>query len=219
MAVKFKTTLKLDATDISILGTDFQKTIQLALTGEVNHLADDLDVMKHLTYALHRETQQRMPFRYLLIKLFNHFDYFIESASGFDPAYLERFALALQLHLRLRRLVVNGRDLAIPLWRRNLEYWLRLIFVEVLPLAAMLLSVYFMPALFRANPLPFLFFLFLVLYLLRFLGKGIWMASALRLVPGGYFKSLMAARRFKNNLFDNFWIKLLGASQLLREEA
>lgn len=213
MAVKFIIKTAPDSVLLSLPGMDFEKTVQVTLTGEISHLADDLDIMKHLTYALHRETQRRMPVKYLLIKLFDQFDYFIESESDFSPAYLERFALILQLHLRLRRLVVNDRDLATPLWRRNLEYWLRLMAVDVIPLSAMVLSVYFMPPFFRTNPLFFLIFLFLVLYALRFLGKGLWMLASRALVSKGYLDGLLGARRGGIGLFDKFWLRLVWGKQ------
>jgi hypothetical protein len=165
--------------------------------------------MKQLTAALHRETQRRMPWKYLANKLFDQFDYSITSEIDIPDDDLTLLAEALPAHLRMRRLTVNGRDRSIPLWRRNLEYWLRLFPVDVIPLVMLFFGFIFMPEPFWSSPLLFLAFLFVVLYLFRFIGKGLWMLSAMRLVPRVYILALLLARRKRLGWFDRFWMWIL----------
>jgi hypothetical protein len=208
MAVGFLFAIHPSSVGVSLPETDFNRTFETVLFGEKSDIRSNIELMKQLTVLLHRETQKRIPFKYLLIKLFNQFDYSIESESEISKERLEQLACALSLHLRLRRLVINGKDLTIPLWRRNLENSIRLFFVEIIPLAVMFLSIYIMPAFFRSNPFLFLIFLFVVLYLCRFIGKGIWMLTLQRLVPRGYVQYLMQARNTRPGWFDRFWMRV-----------
>jgi hypothetical protein len=207
MAVDFAFKISPGLLTVSLPGTDFDRTFEVVLGGGKN-ISSEIEIMKRLTVVLHRETQRRMPYKYLALKLFDQFDYTIESGSEILQERLEQLADALQVHLRIRRLSINGRDLTIPLWRRNLEYWLRMFLVKVIPLVMMIFSYYFMPAFFRSNPLFFLAVLFVVFYLFRFLGKGLWILSLQRLVTRGYLNNLLLARRTRIGWPDRFWLKL-----------
>jgi len=207
MPVQFSIDIYSNHIHISIPRTDFSKDAAVVFSG--NRLEVDIELMKQLTVVLHRELQKREPYIYLLLKLFDQFDYVIESQLDLSPAYMEQLSYALQLHLRMRRLVVNGRELALPLRRRNFEHSMRLFFVEFIPLLAMFLSALFMPPYFRANPWRFLAFLLIVVYLLRFLGKGIWMVVLRMTFPWGYVDNLLHEKRKSVSLFDRFWIWLV----------
>ena len=207
MPVQFSFEVSSNIIHISIPGTDFSKDAAAVFTG--NNLKKDIESMKQLTVILHRELQKRKPYKYLFLKLFDQYDYVVESQLDLSPAYMEQLGYALQLHLRMRRLVVNGKELALPLRRRNFEHWMRLFFVEFIPILAMFLSALFMPPYFRANPWRFLAFLLIVVYLLRFLGKGIWMLVLRMTVPWGYGDNLLHAKRKSISLFDRFWVWLV----------
>jgi len=207
MAVEFKFEISPGVMRISLPGMDFCENVAAEFSGE--NVEADVEWFMRLTVPLHRAYQQRNSFKYLALKLFNQFDYVIESDMDIDPAYLEQLAYALQLHLRVRRLAFNGRELGLSPGRRSFENWVRLIFVEAIPVLLMFLSPIFMPPFFRSNPLSFLFFLLAVVYLLRFIGKGLWMFVLREVAPWAYVETLMLAKKKRLSAFDRFWVRLL----------
>jgi hypothetical protein len=209
MAILFSFAIHSGVIVVSLPGTNFSRTMEAEFFRAGSDISSGINLMKQLTVALHKETQRRLPFKYLVLKLLDQFDYSLQFEPSIPEDRLEQLAYALHIHLRLHRLIVNGRDRTIVLWRRNLERWLRISIVEVIPLAMMFLSIYFMPSMFRVNPALFLVFLFVILYFFRFLGKGLWVLIIRKLVPLGYVKSLLLVRRSKLGLFDRFWIRLL----------
>jgi hypothetical protein len=209
MAIEFVIAFRPGAVELSIPGTDFSKTAEIPFPLGGRDIGSDISLMKQLTATLHRESLRRMSLKHLALKLFDQFDYTITNETTIPEERMAELAEALPVHLRLRRLGIDGRDMSLPLWRRNLEYWLRLFVVEVLPLVMLFFSFLFMPAPFWSNPMFFLTFLFAVLYLCRFLGKGLWMLAVRRLVPRGYLLALLLARRPRLSLFDRFWMRLV----------
>jgi hypothetical protein len=151
-------------------------------------LVYEICILKDFTYLLHRQAQRARPMAYILAKLVDSFDYSlsIPGYETFPESRRHAMEQQLQAHLRLRRLMINGREVQIPMWRRNLEFWLRRLLVTILPLLATAIGYLTMPAAVKAGPLSFLAYLFFILYATYYAGKILWMLLSRRLVPADY---------------------------------
>jgi hypothetical protein len=174
-------------------------------------------LMKWLTVNVHREMHHRMPFKHFFLKLFDQFDYSLSISGGFSAEYLRGLSQVLAANLRLRCLTVNGQELTIPLWRRNVEYWIRRLLLDIVPLLVLFISYIRMPAYFKTNPFLFLAFLCVFPYMARFIGRGLWILIQQWLVPHGYIIKLLLARKTKLNWGDRFWLRLFGGSDIWNE--
>jgi len=189
-----------------------QVSVISVFTGESEDGNVEISLMQLFTRFLHQEVRKIMPFRFMAVKLFDQFDYSLEIEPDLSLVNLQRLRDAFFVNFRMRRLTINGSDLTIALWRRNCEYWLRMVLVNVIPLTAMILGYFFMPAIFRSTAVLFLLFLTVVLFFSRFLGKGLWIWGSQSLVSRGYVRNLLLARWSRLPWEENYWMKLLWRS-------
>jgi hypothetical protein len=189
-----------------------QVRVLSVFTGGDEEAGPETAIMKLLTRYLHQATQKAAPFRYLWMKLFDQFDYSFKMESDLPLSHLQQLRDEFFVNFRMRKLVMNGHDLTIPAWRRNTEYWLRMFLVNVIPLLAMIVGYFFMPAFFRSNAILFLLFLCAVSYFFYFVGKGFWVLGSQWLVSRGYVRYLFFARRTRLAWVDRFWMDSLWKS-------
>jgi hypothetical protein len=151
-------------------------------------LACEIQAMKHFTWQLHKQSAQARPMAHFLTKLRDGFDYIltIPGYEDFPAARRQALEQSLQAHLRLRRLVINGREVQIPIWKRNLEFWLRRLLAQALPIAAILGGYLTMPSAAAGSPFSFLAYLMAIAYLSYYGGRLLWMLLARSIVPYHY---------------------------------
>lgn len=176
-----------------------------------SNLRYEIRMMEHFTRLLHRQSQQARPLALFFAKLVDSFDYFltIPDYETYPEARRRALEQHLQGHLRLRQLVINGREVQIPLWRRNLEYCLRRTLLTVLPLAATVAAYLSMPAVFASNPLYFLVYLLFVTYFVYFVGKFLWMLITRWFMPGDYRLCMLQGTKHDLSRFDRILANLV----------
>jgi hypothetical protein len=175
----------------------------------------EIKAMENFTKLLHRQSEAGRPLVHYFTKLVDGFDYFI-TLPGYESYPAERRNILeqrLQCRLRIRRLVINGRDVQIPLWKRNLEFWSRQILVLVLPLVMMVVAYLNMPGIFSSIALVFLAYLLVVTYSFHVIGKLLWMILAGWLVPGHYRLCMLQGVRSSLSRLDRCLVRLLWHSQ------
>lgn len=207
----------------SRLSNDYEREVgeicsALLFGAEGGELANELRAMENFTRLLHHQSQRARPTAHFLTKLVDGFDYIV-SLPGYE-AYPEsrrqRLEQRLQGHLRLRRLVINGREVQTPLWRRNLEFWLRRMLLWVIPIAAMVVAYLTMPAIIASKALFFLLYLLAIIYLCHYAGKVLWMLLARRLVPLEYRLCMLQGVRSRLSPIDRYLAKVWWRADLAR---
>jgi hypothetical protein len=171
----------------------------------------EVRMMEEFTRAYHHRAQRSKPMAHFLAKLVDGFDY-VMTIPGYDTfakARQSKLEQTLQAHLRLRRLVINGREVQIPLWRRNLEFWTRRLLKLVMPVAAMMVAYWLMPVAYKSSPLPFLATLLFYPGVVYCAGKILWMLLARWLVPRDYRLCMLQGRRTEIPRADLFLASLL----------
>ncbi len=144
--------------------------------------------------------------------LLNHwqdFSFRIEGYEAWPAERRQRFAFDLQTQ-RARRLSVNGRELAIPFWKRRLAFWSEIGFTYLFPIGGFA-WIFSQTSLFDR---PALYYPALVLtpLLAAILGMAAWMLLARRLVPAAYLRYTARPGSFMRAVWD--WL----AARLLPEE-
>jgi hypothetical protein len=164
----------------------------------------EIRAMENFTRLLHRQSQHARPIAHFVTKLVDGFDYSlaIPGYEAFPEARRNALEQRLQAHLRLRRLVINGRAVQIPVWRRNLEFWLRCILTFFFPILAIAIGYLTMPAALKTSPLPFLAYLLFIMYFSYYAGKILWMLLARKLVPGDYRLCMLQGVRSRLSWVD-----------------
>jgi hypothetical protein len=157
----------------------------------------ELEAMERFTRLLHRQSQRARPNSHFLTKLVDGFDYLLttEGYEAFPEARCSALEQSLQARLRVRRLVMNEEAVQIPLWKRNLDFFLRRFLILFVPLAAVVAGYLTMPRAVAARPLPFLAYLLVIVYSLHDAGKIVWMLVARRLVPSSYRLCMLQRQR------------------------
>ncbi len=175
----------------------------------------EIRAMENFTKLLHRQSQAGRPLVHLFTKLVDGFDYLI-TIPGYESYPADRRSTLeqrLQCHLRIRRLVINGREMQIPLWKRNLEFWSRRILSLVMPLVLMVIAYLNIPGMFASRPLVFLAYLLIITYGFHFTGKILWMILARYLVPSEYRVCMLQGVRSSLSRLDRCLVRLLWHSQ------
>lgn len=198
-------------------GTDIHRVLPF---GDAPHLPGprpgegvppELQAVRLATLRLHRELASLRPLAFNIAKLLHQFDYDLVFDEGTLVWPVEDLVEQLHLHLRLRCLTIDGQDRTIPLWRRNLDLGLSLLLTFALPWGVVLASWWWMPPFFQSSALLFLAFLLAVMYATLFAGAGLWLGLTRHLLPVGYRRALVQARRIgAGGLFVRFWQRLLG---------
>jgi hypothetical protein len=175
----------------------------------------EIRAMENFTRLLHRQSQSARPTIHFFAKLVDGFNYSmtIPNYENFSKSRRSALEQNLQGHLRLRRLVVNEREVQIPLWRRNLEFYLRRMLILVIPLVAMVAVYLNLPTAFTSNPILFLACLLLPVYCFYYLGKIVWMLLARWLVPVDYRLCMLLGRRSTFSRVDHFLVRVLWDAQ------
>jgi hypothetical protein len=171
----------------------------------------EIQMMVNFARLLHRQSQHARPTAYFFTKLFDGFDYFltIPDYDSFPEVRRNNLEQRLQGHLRLRRLMINGREVQIPLWKRNLEFWIRRMFFLVIPLAVTVIGYLIIPTVFTTSPLLFLAYLLAITYFFHYIGKILWMLLAPLLVPYAYRLCMLQGLRSRLSRGSRFLVKVL----------
>lgn len=119
----------------------------------------------------------------------------------------ENFEYGLQARQRAAQLKINGRELAIPSWKRRLEFWLRLLLTDALPIGSMAWVLSWIAA--SDNPAILIPALFIVPLLAAVLGIAAWMLSVRSLLPANYLRYVARPRSFFHGVWDWLAARLL----------
>lgn len=140
------------------------------------------------------------------------FDYVltIDGYEAFPDARRSALEQGPQATLRLRKLVINGRAVQIPLWKRNVDSWLRRLLTLFVPLVGVAAGYVTMPQAIAARLIPFLAYLLAIVYLLHHAGKILWMLAARRLVPAHYRLWMLQRRRARLSRVTACWLVPFG---------
>jgi hypothetical protein len=181
---------------------------------EGGDLVYEIQAMESFTRLLHRQSQEARPAAHFATKLGDGFDYLL-AIPGYEPfpeARRNALEQSLQAHLRLRRLVINGRAVHMPMWKRNLEFYLRRLLTLFLPLAATVAGYLTMPRLVASNPLTFLAYLLFITYFSYYVGKILWMLLTRRIIPADYRLCMLQGWRSSLSRVDRMLARIFWAS-------
>jgi hypothetical protein len=167
-------------------------------------LVYEIRAFEHFTRLLHAQGQEASAMSYFAAKAIKGFDYFLEIPGYESFAEARRHALEqqMQAHLRLRRLVINGKELHIPTKKRELEIWLRRALVRLLPVVAVAAAFLSAPSAMAQNRLALLVYLLAVLFIFYYGGRVLWMLLARRIVPVGYCLAMLRGTRDRLSSLD-----------------
>jgi hypothetical protein len=82
----------------SLQGTDFSRSVESKLPIIGANINSEIDFIKQFTVVLHRELQRRMPFKYLVLKLFDQFNYSLEFAPEIPENHMEMLSCLARSH-------------------------------------------------------------------------------------------------------------------------
>jgi len=184
----------------------------LSLFGvEGTHLTYELRVLAHLRRLLARQSGNAGRGSLLPGKPGKGSDYILE-IPGYELFPLARrreFEHAIQAYFRVRRLLINGEDRAIPAARRELEIQVRRLFVRAVPGAAAIVGYLAAPASLRADRLALLAYVLLILVLVYYGGRVGWMVLARRIVPVEYCLYMLQNARGRRSTVDRWLARTL----------
>jgi hypothetical protein len=160
----------------------------------------EIQAFQYFNRLLSGQLQQARPAALFGARLAGSFDYALEipGYETFPEARRQALEQNLQARLPIRKLLINGRQVQIPLWKRNLELLLRRLLCQALPILAILAGYLFMPRTFVSSWISFFLFLMLTGYLFYYGGRLLWMLLVRRLVPRDYRMCMLqgAHKRF-----------------------
>jgi hypothetical protein len=173
-------------------------------------LAYEIQAMQYFTRLLHHQSHGVRPAAHFIARLGNGFDYFltVQDYETFPEARRNTLEQSLQAHLRMRRLVINGRAVHIPVGKRILELWLRRLLTLILPLAAILAGYLTIPRSVASSPFTFLFYLLVISYSSYYGGKIAWMLLSRRIVPADYRLYMLQGARAKLANVDRLLVRV-----------
>ena len=119
----------------------------------------------------------------------------------------------MQAHLRLRRLVINGREVQIPKARRTADHWLRRLFVWVMPVVATVFGYVTVPMAILENRFYLFVYLLAIALVFYYSGRVLWMVCARRLVPPTYRLCMLQGLRHRLPLIDKWLAKVLWGAE------
>ncbi len=106
--------------------------IRSVFVGNSDEIGPEVAFLRMATSAMHQELKGKIPVRHFFMKLFDQFDYELALPEDVSFATCKKIGDAINANFRVRKLTINRQDLTIPRWRRDLEYWARRFFVDVL---------------------------------------------------------------------------------------
>ena len=168
------------------------------------YLVYEIRALEHFTRLLHQQGQQASARNYFAAKAIKGFDYTFEIPGYESFPEVRRRALEqrMQAHLRLRRLVINGRELQISTKKRELEIWVRRALVRILPIVAVAAAFLTAPTAMAQNRLTLLVYLLAVLFFFYYGGRVLWMILACRIVPLDYCVAMLRGTRDRLSAAD-----------------
>lgn len=171
----------------------------------------EIRVLEYMTRMLHRESQDSRRFKHMTAKLVNAFDYMLEipDYEAFPEARRHALEESIQAHLRMRRLVINGNEVQIPRSRRQIEHWLRRLFVWVVPVVATMVGYVSVPPSILENRLYLFIYLLAIAMVFYYGGRVLWMLCARRLVPQTYRLCMLQGMRQRLPAIDKFLARIL----------
>jgi hypothetical protein len=172
-----------------------------------SELTFEIQAFQFFTRLLHSQSQKARGSAHFSAKLVDNFDYVLDipGYETFSEARRQALEQGLQAHLRIRRLVINGQEVQIPMGKRNLEFWLRRLLCQALPIAAITAGYLVIPPAIARNPLSFLAYLMAIMYVFYYGGKTLWMALVRRLVPQEYRLCMLQGTRDRISKID-LWL-------------
>jgi len=164
----------------------------------------EIRMLEHLTRMLHGQSLESRQMKHLVVKVVNGFDYVLEipGYEAFPEARRHALEESLQAHLRMRRLVINGRDVQIPVHRREAEFWLRRLLVWAFPVAATAVGYATASPAMLENRLAFFVYLLAIAFIAYYGGRVLWMLCARPLVPATYRLCMLQGPRRRLTRFD-----------------
>jgi hypothetical protein len=171
----------------------------------------EIRVLEYLTRMLHGQSRESRQMKHLAEKVVNGFDYVLEipGYEAFPEARRHTLEESLQAHLRLRRLVINGREVQIPVRRREAEFWLRRLFVWVIPVVAIAVGYVTVPIPILESRLYLFFYLLAIAMVFYYGGRVLWMLCARQLVPPSYRLRMLQGMRHRLPPIDKFLARIL----------
>ncbi len=156
-------------------------------TGDAE-LEHEIKVLENITCVLHGQSRSARAAAHFAAKLADRFDYLFEipGYEGFPEERRRALEESIQAHLRLRRLVMNGRDVQIPTWKRELEIWVRRLLVRGVPAGAVAAGYLTLPHAVAASRWSTAGYLAAIILLSYYGGKVLWMLGVRGLVPRTY---------------------------------
>lgn len=184
-------------------------------TAEGGNLVYEVQAMEGFTRLLHRQSQAARPITHFLTKLVDGFDYSltIQGYESYPESRRNSLEQSLQAHLRLRWLLINDQAVHIPMWKRNLEFWLRRSLTLILPLAATVAGYLTMPRHVASNPLTFLGYLLFITYFTYYAGKILWMVLTRWIVPTDYRLCMLQGWRSRLSWMDRLLARVFWGHQ------
>ncbi|MDD4904341.1 MAG: hypothetical protein PHX77_07575 [Candidatus Bipolaricaulis sp.] len=166
----------------------------------------EIRVLEYLTRALHRQSQDSRRLKHIAAKLRNAFDYVLEipGYEAFPEARRHALEEGIQAHMRVRRLVVNGTEVQIPVHRREAEHWLRRLLVWVAPVVATAIAYVAAPVSIMESRLTLFVYLLAIAFCVYYGGKVLWMLAARRLVPATYRLCMLQGLRHRLPAIDQW---------------
>ncbi len=185
---------------------------------EETNLVYELRVIGHLRRMLGDKVGKPVPVRLFAPRPGKGPDYSlsIPGYEGFPPARRASFEHALQAHLRVRRLVINGRNVEISARQRDLEIMVRRLFVQWLPAIAAIVAFLAAPPPLRTDRFLLLAYVLAVLGLLYYGGRVAWMLLAPRILPLDYCLYMLRNVRGRCSPLDQWLARILWQSHAPR---
>jgi hypothetical protein len=171
----------------------------------------EIRMLEYVTRMLHGQSQANRRFKHMAAKFVNAFDYVLEipGYEAFPEARRHALEESMQAHLRLRRLLINGREVQISKARRTTDHWLRRIFVWVLPVVATMTGYATVPTTVLENRLYLFVYLLAIALFSYYTGRIVWMLCARGLVPPTYRLRMLQGMRHRLPAIDKFLARTL----------
>ena len=106
-----------------------------------------------------------------------------------------QFEYALQIKYKANTLSINGSPHEIPIWKRNLEKWVRMLLPQYVPYVLCL--VLLLIGVSTSKSVSFFLLAIILSILVEFVGKVIWMVSMRPILPTNYLQQFFPKLSFR----------------------
>lgn len=168
------------------------KFLQAFADVESDHELDKYVLYRFMTEA-HKLVRQTSGFRFLLQRLQDRFDFnlTIPNFDKFTPDRQQSLVNFMQADLRAQFVIINQKNLEIPLKLRNLETYGRLFFTLLLPYLIIAGGVLALIRLPEQNLFITMGIVLLLGLTLEVIGKSSWMLVMRRFLPVSYLRHFL----------------------------